>query len=334
MIGSQIFNKIIIDGQEQNISEIDSNHGKIQLEPGKHNIQYVFKNDITEIPTELFQNCKSLTHLEIPKHFTVANYALDGTMLDNINDYILNFPASYYQDKYYIYFGPIKPTESNISELLKNEQYTKIIPLSSLDDDKMLPKNDNSYEYGANTIIFDIDKTDNGKLYLLIWEKWVATIADTNRYEWPSLKYNDQIITIPRNEADESQDEHYSLDFGYDKYKCFVIELNNIGLYNVNILNENGFMGIASLQGYEIYNNENNLISNQWLQDDPAHLLCSISWCISKYYKNIGYTRVNMANKHYYILGSWNDDFTTIFDLYDDHLIKTDTKIKIFDYHV
>ena len=333
MIGSQIFDKIIIDNQEQNIDEIDSNHGKVQLESGKHDIQYVFKDNITEIPTELFQNCKSLTHLEIPKHFTIADYALDGTMLDNINEYILNYPASCYHDKYYLYLGPIKPTLENIVELLSNEQYTKVIPLSDLNGNKMLlPKRDNTGDATMNKKYFNIDQTDNGQLYFLFWEGWIADMFEQETWGWPAVYFNDTFIKPEYNGLDHSLEKHYSLNFGYDKYKCFILDTNNIGQYEVRLLNENGVIGIVTQLGYEMYDSDGNLITTAWLQDDPNHNLCTVGMGTSKYYKGNGYTEIDMDNKSYYIKGSWNDDFTTIFVLYDDHLIKTNNKIKIFDY--
>ena len=333
MVGNQIFDKIIIDGQEQNISEIDANHGYVQLELGKHDIQYVFKDNITEIPTGLFQNCKSLTHLEIPQHFTIADYALNGTMLDNINNYILNFPSSYYQDKYYIYLGPIRPTLENIVDLLSNEQYTHVIPLSDLSDRNMLPKRDNTGDATMNKKYVNIDRTDDGHLYFLFWEGWIADLFEQEMWGWPGVRFNGQLIEPEYNSIDHSLEKHYTLDFGYDRYKCFILDTNDIGEYEIDLLNENGSLGIITQVGYEMYDEEGNLISKAWLQDDPEHNLCTVDFNISKYYKGEGYTEIEIGNKDYYIKGKWNDDFTTIFDLYDDHLVKTDNKIKIFDYH-
>ena len=298
MVGNQIFDKIIIDGQEQNISEIDANHGYVQLELGKHDIQYVFKDNITEIPAELFQNCKSLTHLEIPQHFTIADYALNGTMLDNINEYILNFPSSYYQDKYYIYLGPIRPTLENIVELLADDRYTHVIPLSDLSDRNMLPKRDNTGDATMNKKYVNIDRTDDGHLYFLFWNGWMVTSEEIlEYYMWPAVYFDNTIIKPENNNTDHSLERHYSLDFGFDRYKCFVLDTNNIGQYEIRLINENGAIGIVAYQGYEMYDEEGNLITKAWTQDDPTHNLCTVDFNISKYYKGEGYTEISIDRK-------------------------------------
>ena len=69
IIGTELFDKIEIDGVEVSISDIDSNNGNYQLSEGEHTVKYTL-SDPTTIGDGVFFNCNNLTSVIIPDSVT------------------------------------------------------------------------------------------------------------------------------------------------------------------------------------------------------------------------------------------------------------------------
>ena len=69
MRGIDIFEKIIINGVEVDIAQIDALGGKWHMPSGSHTVEYVFKVKHT-IPDNLFKNVTNMTNIVLPKLIT------------------------------------------------------------------------------------------------------------------------------------------------------------------------------------------------------------------------------------------------------------------------
>ena len=78
VIGTEVFDKIIVDGVEQSISNLDANEGMYTFSTdGVHIVKYQFK-DSTTIFREVFWGCESLTSIFIPDSVTsIGNSAFN-----------------------------------------------------------------------------------------------------------------------------------------------------------------------------------------------------------------------------------------------------------------
>lgn len=84
--GSELFKKIIIDGNEVNISEIDAANGIYTLPSGKTRIrvQYVYQDNVTTIPSGVFSGISSLKKVRFPSNIvSIADDAFTGSGVDS-----------------------------------------------------------------------------------------------------------------------------------------------------------------------------------------------------------------------------------------------------------
>ena len=83
VIGTELFDKIVIDDTEVSISDLDAAQGTYQLSSGEHTVKYTLK-DPTSIGEEVFYQCSSLTSVTIPNSVTsIGNFAFCGCPLDS-----------------------------------------------------------------------------------------------------------------------------------------------------------------------------------------------------------------------------------------------------------
>ena len=69
IVGSDIFEKIEIDGVEISLEELDAAGGEYQLSEGEHSVVYTYKES-TNIPNYAFYGCSRLTGITIPNNVT------------------------------------------------------------------------------------------------------------------------------------------------------------------------------------------------------------------------------------------------------------------------
>ena len=180
MRGTDLFKKIIIDGNEVDISSIDYNNGKYVFNSsGNHEVEYVLKSTTNEIPANTFNNCESLTYINIPTQIeSIGNNAFSGT---SINDQKTINQISYLNPyglllKFIVYIGKTEPTEENILSLNESNIF------------KFSKEDLNSVNCGPKeNIEFTISNESSDKeVYWVMYPKYFEMTAEiSNPYDYP-----------------------------------------------------------------------------------------------------------------------------------------------------
>lgn len=198
MRGNDLFKKIIIDGEEVSISHIDENNGKYVFNSsGNHEVEYVLKSTTNEIPVNTFNNCETLTYINIPEQIeSIGNNAFSGTSITDketldqisaINPYGLLL-------KFIVYVGKTRPTEENILTL--NEQNIFKFSKDDLNSVNCGPKE--NIEFSV------VNESSDKEIYWIMYPKYFEMTAEIvnpydERGDWgiyaPTIRVKNEELT-------------------------------------------------------------------------------------------------------------------------------------------